>query len=281
MFLRLLSPALLVAALTLPAWAGEQPPVLLPEGGEIHIETHRAGMQPLRIEIPGGHAFTAPATMPKEKAAFLGLTTSPATATLREQLKLQRGIGLTVDFVDEDSPANAAGVKQHDVLTKLDDQWLVNFQQLAVLVRMHKPGDTVKLTYIRQGESKTVDVKLIERELPVMDEHFGPWMMPHEPAGHQFWQRFFEPGGRQGMKGPKDMPGMPKGFGAGAGSVMSMTRADDEHTLSLTVTMDGKHLVARDKTGKVLFDGPVNTPEQRAKVPADVLKKLEALEHKN
>jgi hypothetical protein len=56
-----------------------------------------------------------------EKAAFLGVATSPAPDTLRAQLDLPRGVGLVVDFVEKDSPAEAAGLKVHDVLEKLDD----------------------------------------------------------------------------------------------------------------------------------------------------------------
>src|SRR5262249_19606926 len=59
----------------------------------------------------------APAKM--EKAPFLGISASPLPAVLREQLKLPRGIGMVVDHVDANSPAEAAGVKQYDFLYKL------------------------------------------------------------------------------------------------------------------------------------------------------------------
>ena len=75
-----------------------------------------------------------------EKAGFLGVTASPVSAALRDQLGLTRGMGLVVDFVAKDSPAQAAGLKVHDVLTKFDDQLIVNIEQLAVLVRSKKDG---------------------------------------------------------------------------------------------------------------------------------------------
>jgi hypothetical protein len=96
-----------------------------------------------------------------EKAAYLGVATSPAQPAMRQQLHLRRGVGLVVDFIEPGSPADEAGLQQYDVIEKLDDQLLVNPQQLAVLVRIHQPGDSIKLTAIRGGRSLPIDVKLI------------------------------------------------------------------------------------------------------------------------
>src|SRR5205085_1498555 len=66
-------------------------------------------------------------------------------------------------------PAAEAGLKQYDVLHKIDDQILVNEQQLAVLVRAHKPSEEVKLTVIRDGKPQTLTAKLAEKDLPPLD----------------------------------------------------------------------------------------------------------------
>ena len=58
----------------------------------------------------------APANAKREKAAFLGVVTSVPAAGVREQLKLAKGVGLAVDFVEKDSPAEAAGLAKGDVL---------------------------------------------------------------------------------------------------------------------------------------------------------------------
>ncbi|MEI8197363.1 MAG: PDZ domain-containing protein [Phycisphaerae bacterium] len=78
------------------------------------------------------------------KAAYIGVSVSTATPALRSQLKITEGMGLVVDRIDKESPAAAAEVQEHDVITKFDDQLLVNPQQFKVLVRSHKPGDQVK-----------------------------------------------------------------------------------------------------------------------------------------
>jgi len=59
-------------------------------------------------------------------------------------------------------------------------------------------------------------------------------------------------------------------------SVKSLVKADDSGTLVL-VCNPKPHLTAHDKDGKLLFDGEIDTVEQRAKVPPEVLKRAEPL----
>jgi len=99
------------------------------------------------------------------KAAYLGVVTAPVDAALGKQLRLPQGVGLVVTRVAEDGPS-AEVLKRHDVLHKLGEQILVNPPQLAVLIRMHKPGETVALRIIRGGEAKEVEVRLAEHEVP-------------------------------------------------------------------------------------------------------------------
>ncbi len=54
--------------------------------------------------------------------------------------------------------------------------------------------------------------------------------------------------------------------------------SDGTHSLTLKTTQAGKHLKVKDRAGKVLFDGPINTKKQLEGVPKDVLPKLERLE---
>ena len=101
----------------------------------------------------------------KEKATYLGVAVGDVDDTLREQLKLGRGAGVRIETVVPDSPADAAGLKAHDILEKLNDQILFNAQQLTALVRSFAPGDKVSLSFIRQGDRKMLDVTLGETEI--------------------------------------------------------------------------------------------------------------------
>jgi len=184
------------------------------------------------------------------KVAYLGVATSYVTETLRDQLGLPPGMGLVVELVGPDSPAAQAGLRRHDLLVRLDDQRLVNLPQLAVLVRMHQPGDKVTLTLLRGGEELKVPVTLGETVLRDV-------VLPGDVAQ------------RLGTGSPR----------LGFLRASSITFSDREHLLTLSHPNDQKYLVAKDRaSGQVLFEGPIQTDEERAKVPPAILKKLERLE---
>ena len=109
--------------------------------------------------------------MEKENVTFLGVEASPAPDALAAQLGLGRGTGLVIGHVAPKSPAEGV-LQQHDILLKLDDQILIEGHQLAVLIRNHKEGDEVTLTYIRGGKQATAKVKLGTHEVPKVSAIF-------------------------------------------------------------------------------------------------------------
>jgi len=231
------------------------------------------------------HPGQPPGPPQKVKVTYLGVATSPANELLADQLKLGKGTGVVVDFIEENSPAAKAGVKPHDVLVKLNDQLLVNPPQLAVLVRLQKPGDKVTLTLIREAKEQKVTVELAETERVIGGEE--PWGMlirPVFPPGPISSSEMIQ--GEPHRRVPeldKNMADLLGRMGQvappGAASVsVSASMADGEHTLTLTITDGKKHLVAKDKDGKVLFEGPIQTPEEREKVPPEIREKLEKME---
>ncbi|HEY7086856.1 MAG TPA: PDZ domain-containing protein [Tepidisphaeraceae bacterium] len=210
----------------------------------------------------------------KEKAAFLGVVTAPVTPAMREQLKLKKGIGLVVETVEKDSPAEQAGIRQYDIVTKIDDQWMVNANQLAVIIRMHNPGDEVKVTVVRQGQDTTLTAKLIEHEVASLDAGGSPWGVP---GGDPWGESFVAPEGTMVFKGPLnlDTDQMLKSLRS---DPMTLSMNDDEHTLTLTVREGHKHLTAVDRDGNVVFNGPIDTDEQRKAIPDALRAKVEKLE---
>jgi hypothetical protein len=206
---------------------------------------------------------------------------------LREQLKLQKGVGLVVDFVEPKSPADEAGIKQYDVLHKFGDQLLINAHQFATLVRMHKAGDEVELTVIRQGEAKQVKVKLSEKEVMALDDT-NPWGMPPGPwqdsAGADVMTyapvnvRFGGGGGGFGgvTAGSPNFRATFKRNGDGVNE--EMIWKDDEGEVLITTEKDGRHVTAKDKSGATTFRGMIQTPEQVKAVPENLRRKIERLE---
>jgi hypothetical protein len=162
---------LLLLALNLPAKAQETPPPR-DEANRPEAHSEQRGRETRAAE--------------KKPLSYLGILTSPVSQELRTQLTLQEGFGLQVQEVMPDSPAKEAGLKAHDVLTKFEDQKLVNMEQLQVLVRSKKKDDQVLLTVISGGQPKNVTVKIGERLVEIESERaraFMPGFDGRRPMG--------------------------------------------------------------------------------------------------
>lgn len=57
-------------------------------------------------------------------------------------------------------PADKAGVKEGDIITKIGDTAIDQRNSLSSLVNKHAVGDVIKLTLLRDGQEQTVDVTL-------------------------------------------------------------------------------------------------------------------------
>lgn len=77
------------------------------------------------------------------------------------QLKADpNGNGLLVVAVIEGEPADKAGLKADDRITKLDDSDVGDLVDFVQRIRDHKAGDEVKLTVLRGEETKEIKIKL-------------------------------------------------------------------------------------------------------------------------
>src|SRR6266498_1611078 len=65
------------------------------------------------------------------------------------------------DYTSEDSPARRAGIEQGDVIVAVDGQSVVSVPQLQQRVGFKKPGEIVRVTFVRsRGQQQTVPVRL-------------------------------------------------------------------------------------------------------------------------
>lgn len=202
-----------------------------------------------------------------EKGTFLGVTTSNVPAALREQMSLPKGFGLVVETLEKDGPAAVAGIQKYDILQKLNDQLLVNQPQLQVLVRSMKPGESVAITLLRKGQPVTVNAILVEKDVPELSTETFEAPLPGLAPHIMQWK---------GVGDPRAIVGRMRVSDRNANIVSS----DGDMTLELKTTDGSKHLKVTDKEGKVTFDGPIDTPEQRSKLPENVSERINSLESK-
>ena len=282
----------LIAAL--PALRAEDSGTPAPETKELRIVAGPDDNGPPSPQREHAHRMMMRGPREMETVTFLGIATSPAGGALSDQLDLPKDAGLVVNTIMPDSPA-AAVLKRHDVLVKLDDQLLIEQRQLSVLIRNHKEGDEITLTYIRGGKESTAKVKLAKHEVPKMA------MMGFGPQGDNFAYAFGDADGegRESMDrvlslmghGDSDGPGQPRlnlHVDRNEGPVMrsttvstsngNMVFSDEQGSLDLTIKDGKKTLVAKNAKGDQLFSGPVTTPEARKAMPADVRARLDKLE---
>lgn len=71
--------------------------------------------------------------------------------------------GAVVAEVEEGSVADKAGLEKGDVIVEVDGTEIKNTAHFRHLLYKHDIGDTMKITYNRDGKDKTVTVKLTEK----------------------------------------------------------------------------------------------------------------------
>src|SRR6478672_7272590 len=281
-----------IALLTIAAFAQTPPPP--PQAPQPPRPPHPPGMP--------GHDEKRP----RVPVTYLGVDTSQVPTVVSDQLGLAKGFGLVVDYVEPNSPAATAGVKQNDILKMLNDQILIEPSQLRKLLQTFPEGTEVTLTVLRKGQEQKLTAKLARKEVSQRHSAF--------PGGNHDWHWDFDAKGdldeqmRDLKEQLKEQLGDQRGIvreavtqaheaarrarddarraadqlriffeddGAVKTSKIDLGKAqvvfsDDKGELKLA-NVDGKKLLTvKDPQGKLVFSGPVETREDLDKMPADV-----------
>ena len=111
--------------------------------------------------------------------AYLGVEIQDVPESIADELGVVEGVQIA-SFPETDTPTPAQKAGLHaatgertidgetvatggDVITALDGQKITSSDELQRAVDAKKPGDTISVTYWRNGDSNTVDVKLAAR----------------------------------------------------------------------------------------------------------------------
>lgn len=102
----------------------------------------------------------------KVERAFVGVNYISVTPDVAKEFKLSVTKGAYVhssnsqSAVASGSPAASAGIKDGDIITKINDIEVGDRGSVASLVAEYAPGDKVSVTLLRDGKTQTVDVTL-------------------------------------------------------------------------------------------------------------------------
>jgi hypothetical protein len=129
--------------------------ILFREGKRLE-KTVTLGAMPALGELRSTPSAEAPAG-----EGFLGVAAAPLTAEMMEIAGADHGV--LINSLPDESPAAKAGLLPGDVITMIDGKDVSSPADLVATVRLHKPGDVLKVTYFRMGKKRTADVKLGKR----------------------------------------------------------------------------------------------------------------------
>ena len=94
---------------------------------------------------------------------YLGVGTADLTPEVAERFGLPVDSGALVQRVEPGSGAEEAGVRENDVITAIEGHEVGSYGDLVGALRDYRPGDTVGLAVVRNGNEMTLDVTLGER----------------------------------------------------------------------------------------------------------------------
>ncbi|MCF3651286.1 PDZ domain-containing protein [Synoicihabitans lomoniglobus] len=236
-----------------------------------------------------------------DPSAFLGVETARVSSTLTTQLGLDRGIGLVVSRVVPETAA-ATALAKHDILIKFDDQLLVSADQLGVLVRSKDIGTKVTLTIIRAGKQQTAEVELGERKAKKMSRQFrvlgdsdsgnahgsvdvkvlrdharsaGGNISREEVERLMQHVRSRQDEGQKMAWVTKEEGPVTRMLNVNQGNVVF---SDEDGMVELLTAGGQKTLVVKSADGDVLFDGPISSEADRAKLSDALKQRLQKVE---
>lgn len=144
------------------------------------------------LPAPGWAQFPSPVpagiATSTEDEVWIGVMATSVPDVLRAHLEIPENQGLLVASVAQGSPAEKAGIKQHDILLEAAGKPLTTVNDLIAVVREHS-GKAFEIKLLRKGKTETVSV--IPARRPA-----GQWELPLPFPGAftdaKSWEKWLE-----------------------------------------------------------------------------------------
>ena len=96
--------------------------------------------------------------------------------------------GVIIREVSEGSPAEKAGLKKDDVITKINNQKITTPEELYKAIGKYKPAEVIEISYIRKGVSLKSKVTLAEnKSKPYLIEENDSFSLPKNNKVQRFF----------------------------------------------------------------------------------------------
>ena len=131
------------------------------------ILSRSGGSQGVGFAIPSDLARTVMESLIKTghvTRGYLGVMIQNVTPELADEFQLKNDKGALISEVVPNGPAAKSGLKDGDVVVSFDGHTVPDSRRMQLQVAETKPGSTVPVEIIRNGEKKTLDVTV--KQLP-------------------------------------------------------------------------------------------------------------------
>jgi Do/DeqQ family serine protease len=118
-----------------------------------------------------GYSFAVPSNLARKvfedlleygnvQKGLLGVTGNALDQNLAEKLEISQTEGFYVNGVEPSLGAEEAGITKNDIITEIDKIKINKFSDMSGYLSTKRPGDNVKVKYIRNGKVLTTNVIL-------------------------------------------------------------------------------------------------------------------------
>ncbi len=143
-------------------------------GALVNMQGELVGMNAAMMSRSGGSqgiGFAIPTSMAMQiveslketgtvQRAYLGVLPQPVDQAMADYYGMDRPRGVLITQVNEDTPAERAGLQDGDIILSVDDREIRNPSMLRNVISLSEVGQEVDLAIIRDGKEKNVAVKL-------------------------------------------------------------------------------------------------------------------------
>ncbi len=134
-------------------------------GMDTFILSQSGGSEGIGFAIPSALVELASAQLRKYghmHRQLIGIGVQTITPTLAKALALPRSSGVLVSDVTPGGSAEKAGAKLNDIVAAVDGRRVENVPMFTTSLLSHPPGQNVKLSLLRGGETLSLDVPPVE-----------------------------------------------------------------------------------------------------------------------
>ncbi|GAA5482454.1 S1C family serine protease [Haloferula sargassicola] len=297
-----------ILALAVPPLMAIEPPVdstpIPPRQAPATVDD--AASAPRAVPAPRPVEMASDPAPPAEGQAYLGVVLEKVPDFLSEHLKLAPGQGVIVGGIVDGGPASEAGLQKNDVILKVNNREVGARQDVIDITGNMAVGDQVAVEAIQGGETKEFTVVLGARPTPpdigsFQRQGFGldEQGLNGLPDRHrdllrdalernmQLLEQFDEEMPQFDHAIPNDMMKRLSQQMSMQSKSMSIQKSglnssirftDDEGSVELSNDGSGKKAKVSDRDGKVLWEGPYETEEDKAAAPEPIRQRMDQMD---